>query len=101
MHAKLPVGGVAFAASLLALSVLSAPGQEGKASAQPKPAPEGLVGYWKLDEGAGQIAFDYSGRQAHAEIIGGASWETGDQGSDNIPISIQRRGHQVHGTRGR
>jgi hypothetical protein len=42
--------------------------------------PEGLVGYWKLDEGIGATAYDYSGGGAHGDILGDAKWETGESG---------------------
>jgi hypothetical protein len=41
---------------------------------------EGLVGYWKLDEGTGGIAGDSSGYGAHGEIWGGADWCEGYMG---------------------
>ena len=49
------------------------------ASAAPS-KPDGLVGYWKLDEGIGATAYDYSGGGAHGEILGDAKWETGENG---------------------
>ncbi|MHB9133469.1 MAG: LamG domain-containing protein [Armatimonadota bacterium] len=39
----------------------------------------GLIGYWKLNEGIGKTAYDYSGNQAIGEIVGTASWEAGEQ----------------------
>jgi hypothetical protein len=42
--------------------------------------PEGLVGYWKLDEGIGATAYDYSGGGAHGDILGDAKWEAGENG---------------------
>ena len=42
--------------------------------------PDGLVGYWKLDEGIGATAYDYSGGGAHGDIVGDAKWETGESG---------------------
>ena len=36
---------------------------------------EGLVGYWKFNEGAGDTAFDSSPTQNHGTIVG-ASWTT-------------------------
>ena len=42
--------------------------------------PDGLVGYWKLDEGIGATVYDYSGGGAHGEILGDAKWETGENG---------------------
>jgi len=47
---------------------------------KPQPMPEGLVGYWKLNEGKNTIAFDSSGNGAHAEIVGDAKWESGESG---------------------
>jgi hypothetical protein len=49
------------------------------ASAAPS-KPDGLVGYWKLDEGIGATAYDYSGGGAHGDILGDAKWETGENG---------------------
>ena len=42
--------------------------------------PDGLVGYWKLDEGIGATVYDYSGGGAHGEILGDAKWEAGESG---------------------
>lgn len=39
----------------------------------------GLVGYWKLNEGVGKLAYDYSGHQATGELVGDVKWETGKQ----------------------
>jgi len=37
----------------------------------------GLVGYWRLDEGSGDTAFDYSGNDHHGVIhVDGATWTT-------------------------
>lgn len=41
---------------------------------------EGLVGYWKLDEGQGAIVLDSSGLGANGEVIGGANWVDGYMG---------------------
>jgi len=35
---------------------------------------QGLVGYWRLDEGKGSIARDYSGNENHGIIKGDAKW---------------------------
>lgn len=40
----------------------------------------GLIGHWKLDEGAGTTANDSSGNGNHGTIVGGPSWETGSIG---------------------
>ena len=37
----------------------------------------GLIGYWKLNEGDGNIAKDYSASKSDAQIIG-ASWQEDD-----------------------
>ena len=42
---------------------------------------EGLVGYWKLDEGEGGVAGDSSGFEAHGEIFGDAAWVDGYLGN--------------------
>lgn len=42
---------------------------------------EGLVGYWKLDEGEGFVAADSSGYGAHGELIEGAFWTPGYMGN--------------------
>ena len=44
--------------------------------------PAGLVGYWRLDEGVGTTAFDYSGKGAHGTVVGGAEWVTGESGPE-------------------
>ena len=49
-------------------------------AADPAPKPEGLVGYWKLNEGSGATVYDSSGNQAQAEIVGNAKWESGESG---------------------
>ena len=41
---------------------------------------EGLVGYWKLDEGQGEIVADSSGLGANGEIIDGVDWVDGYMG---------------------
>jgi len=41
---------------------------------------EGLVGYWSLDEGNGETAYDYSGAGNHGAVYG-ASWTEGISGS--------------------
>jgi hypothetical protein len=39
-------------------------------------APAGLVGNWKLDEGAGPTAADSAGTAQNATLAGGATWST-------------------------
>ncbi|MBN1481013.1 T9SS type A sorting domain-containing protein [candidate division KSB1 bacterium] len=41
---------------------------------------EGLVGYWKMDEGEGLVAGDSSGYGAHGELFGVADWVDGYMG---------------------
>ena len=40
-------------------------------------APAGLVGWWNLEEGAGNYVADRSGNNNPGEIMGGANWVTG------------------------
>jgi len=40
-------------------------------------ASAGLVGYWRLDEGSGTIAYDSSGNGHDGELIGNPEWVTG------------------------
>jgi beta-galactosidase len=42
---------------------------------------EGLVGYWKLDEGSGAIAGDSSGFGGHGELFGAVDWVEGYMGN--------------------
>jgi hypothetical protein len=39
-----------------------------------------LVGWWKLDEGAGSVALDYSGHGNHGELQGDPQWVEGPDG---------------------
>jgi len=39
-----------------------------------------LVGWWKLDEGEGTLAVDWSGKGQHGQIFGGATWVAGFDG---------------------
>ena len=39
-----------------------------------------LVGWWKLDEGSGNIALDWSGHDNHGELRGGPQWVSGYDG---------------------
>jgi hypothetical protein len=41
------------------------------------PTNNGLVGYWKLDEGIGNIAHDFSGNKNHATLINIPQWTDG------------------------
>jgi len=42
--------------------------------------PSGLVGYWRLDEGKGDIAFDSSGNANHGILMNGPTWVNGEYG---------------------
>jgi hypothetical protein len=54
----------------------------------------GLVGWWKLDEGSGQVAKDASGNGRHGQLENGAAWSGGkgvpgvslDGGDDRVNI---------------
>ena len=37
----------------------------------------GLVGYWRFDEGSGSIAYDYSGNGNNGTLINGPTWVDG------------------------
>jgi len=39
-----------------------------------------LVGWWKLDEGAGGTAADASGYGNHGTLVGGCQWVSGHYG---------------------
>jgi type II secretory pathway pseudopilin PulG len=39
------------------------------------------VGYWKFDEGSGQVAFDSSGYQNNGTLVNGPTWTTGKIGN--------------------
>lgn len=45
----------------------------------PPPPPAGVVGWWKLDEGAGDFAYDYSGNNNHGQLFG-PTWSVGKSG---------------------
>jgi len=42
--------------------------------------PSGLVGFWRFDEGKGDIAFDSSGNDNHGILVNGPAWVNGKQG---------------------
>jgi hypothetical protein len=42
----------------------------------PAGSEEGMLGYWKFDAGNGDLLYDHSGNQNHANIIG-AAWDDG------------------------
>ena len=48
---------------------------------------EGLVGYWKLNEGAGSIAYDSSG-EGNNGMIYGATWSTDTPGPSTITVNV-------------
>ena len=43
-------------------------------------ADDGLVAYWRFDEGTGSVANDSSGYQNHGDLISGPSWVAGTLG---------------------
>jgi hypothetical protein len=43
-------------------------------------AEEGLIGYWKFDEGTGDVASDSSGNKNDGKIVRGAEWVNGKFG---------------------
>ena len=49
-------------------------------AADAAPKPEGLVGYWKLNEGSGAMVQDSSGNEAQGEIVGTVKWDSGQSG---------------------
>jgi|694.fasta_scaffold61647_5 hypothetical protein len=48
---------------------------------KPKSNPEGLIGYWKLNEGSGTTVYDSSGNKEQGEIVGNAKWTEDKSGS--------------------
>jgi hypothetical protein len=55
------------------------------AAPAPAPAPtpkmsDGLVGWWKFDEGRGTVAKDYSGNGNNGTLVNGPVWSTGKGG---------------------
>lgn len=59
------------------LAGLAARLQEGTAREQAAALNAGLVGYWKLDEGAGNTAGDSSPAASFGALTGGVSWTSG------------------------
>jgi len=49
---------------------------------------EGLVGYWKFDEGQGNICKDSSGHGNHGKIFGNPTWEKGNYALDAFGTPI-------------
>jgi hypothetical protein len=66
---------VLFAQAILGVCMASSMQAHPAAAPAINRMPAGLVGYWRLDEGVGTTAFDFSGKGAHGEILGGATWE--------------------------
>ncbi len=62
--------------SLLILSMLAVIPRLSGADGIGNTQPQGLVGYWNFDQGAGTIAYDSSGYNNHGTIYG-ASWTSG------------------------
>ena len=50
-------------------------------------APDGLVGYWKFDEGSGTTTSDASGSGYTATLQTGATWSTGKIGSHALSLN--------------
>ena len=48
---------------------------------------EGLVGYWKLNEGTGSTAYDSSDEGNHGQIYG-ATWSTDTPGPSTVTINV-------------
>ena len=50
---------------------------------------KGLVAWWTFDEGTGNIAYDGSGNNNNATLMGGATWTTpGAPGKEGYAISL-------------
>jgi len=56
---------------------------------------KGLVGYWDMDEGGGSIAKDLSGNGNNCNLMGGARWVSGKNGS-----SVEYDGNDDYGSCG-
>jgi len=76
-----------------------APAKDPKVVKPPEPPPgpwiPGLVGHWKLDDGAGTSAADSSGNASPGTLVGGPVWVPGKLGSalsfngDNAVLNVQ------------
>ena len=41
-----------------------------------------LIGWWRFDEGSGSTAFDSSGNDHHADVLGTPEWVAGPEGME-------------------
>jgi len=65
----------------------------------------GPVGYWKFDEGSGNIAYDSSGNGNHGTLVNGPTWTSGKFGSalsfdgvdDYVRIPADLQFQTIHG----
>lgn len=53
----------------------------------PQPGSQGLVGWWKLDEGTGTTAADSSGRGHDGTLVNGPAWVAGKIGSGALSFN--------------
>ncbi|MHC4477282.1 MAG: LamG domain-containing protein, partial [Planctomycetota bacterium] len=67
---------------------------KGAASAQPA-ATEGLVGWWKCDEGTGEMVADSSGHGHHGKVFGATSWQAGHIGKGALKITNFQEGENI------
>lgn len=54
----------------------------------PTAPPVGLVGHWKLDDGAGSVAIDSSGAANHGALLNGVGWGAGTVGGASLHTRI-------------
>ncbi|MHC4648738.1 MAG: LamG domain-containing protein, partial [Planctomycetota bacterium] len=64
-----------------------------KGAAQPKPAAtDGLVGWWKFEEGSGEKVADSSGHGHDGKVFGVTKWEAGHIGNGALKITNFQEG---------
>ena len=67
-----------------------------KGAAQPKPAAtDGLVGWWKFDEGGGEKVADSSGHGHDGKVFGVTNWEKGHIGNGALKITNFQEGENI------
>jgi hypothetical protein len=67
-----------------------------KGAAQPKPAAtDGLVGWWKCDDGAGEMVADSSGHGHDGKVFGVTKWEAGHIGNGALKITNFQEGENI------
>ncbi|MHC4687761.1 MAG: LamG domain-containing protein [Planctomycetota bacterium] len=67
-----------------------------KGAAQPRPAAtDGLVGWWKFDEGAGEKVADSSGHGHDGKVFGVTNWEAGNIGNGALKITNFQEGENI------